>query len=257
MNQLEQLRLIARKAGAGTIVLDYEKNAGLDVVEYLVLRRDGSVNIEVLSNLLELARIVSAEMASLAAERRTDEDIATLDLVVRKLQTEKNVSQLLWLDFDFNWALAGPPRATRHAVLNSARSLLNKYSHLLGTSWCRDPSARGTSMSLMGTRARRGAGARSRALDLDGRQQRFFEAVERAAARSTSRRTDSSRFRLVEANGSSRAPDQLSKITGDKEHGTAKENGPAHSRSRRTRIRRSRSAQRTSSCWPATAVAPG
>ena len=95
MNQLEQLRLIARKAGAGTIVLDYEKNAGLDVVEYLVLRRDGSVNIEVLSNLLELARIVSAEIASLAAERRSDEDIATLELVVKKLQTEKNVSQLL------------------------------------------------------------------------------------------------------------------------------------------------------------------
>jgi GntR family transcriptional repressor for pyruvate dehydrogenase complex len=184
MNQLEQLRLIARKAGAGTIVLDYENNAGLDVVEYLVLRRDGSVNIEVLSNLLELARIVSAEIASLAAERRTDEDIATLELVVRKLQTEKNVSQLLWLDFDFNWALAGAARnIAPRLVLNSARSLLNKYSHLLGTLWVSPGSiSEGYEYVVDAVRARDAERARALVRWIwMGRQQRFFEAVERSS----------------------------------------------------------------------------
>jgi GntR family transcriptional repressor for pyruvate dehydrogenase complex len=184
MNQLEQLRLIARKAGAGTIVLDYEKNAGLDVVEYLVLRRDGSVNIEVLSNLLELARIVSAEIASLAAERRSDEDIATLELVVKKLQTEKNVSQLLWLDFDFNWALAGAARnVTPRLVLNSARSLLNKYSHLLATLWVSPGSiSDGYEYVVDAVRARDAERARALVRWIwMGRQQRFLEAVERSS----------------------------------------------------------------------------
>lgn len=183
MNQLEQLRLIARKAGAGTIVLDYEKNAGLDVVEYLVLRRDGSVNVEVLSNLLELARIVSAEIASLAAERRSDEDIATLERVVRKLQAEKNVSQLLWLDFDFNWALAGAARnVTPRLVLNSARSLLNKYSHLLATLWVSPGSiSEGYEYVVDAVRARDAERARALVRWIwMGRQQRFLEAVERS-----------------------------------------------------------------------------
>jgi GntR family transcriptional repressor for pyruvate dehydrogenase complex len=184
MNQLEQLRLIARKAGAGTIVLDYEKNAGLDVVEYLVLRRDGSVNIEVLSNLLELARIVSAEIASLAAERRSEEDIATLEVVVKKLQAEKNVSQLLWLDFDFNWALAGAARnVTPRLVLNSARSLLNKYSHLLATLWVSPGSiSDGYEYVVDAVRARDAERARALVRWIwMGRQQRFLEAVERSS----------------------------------------------------------------------------
>ncbi|HMJ16321.1 MAG TPA: GntR family transcriptional regulator [Polyangiaceae bacterium] len=182
MNQLEQLRLIARKAGAGTVVLDYEKNAGLDVVEYLVLRRDGSINIDVLSNLLELARIVSAEIASLAAERRSEEDVVTLEQVVRTLQAEKNVSQLLWLDFDFNWALAAAARnIAPRLVLNSARSLLNKYSHLLATLWVSPGSiSEGYEYVVDAVRARDPERARALVRWIwMGRQQRFQEAVER------------------------------------------------------------------------------
>jgi GntR family transcriptional regulator, transcriptional repressor for pyruvate dehydrogenase complex len=69
MNQLEQLRLIRRKAGAGTIVLDYRQNAGLDVIEYLVLNEGGSVDLEVLANLLEFARICSPTCSSSPASR--------------------------------------------------------------------------------------------------------------------------------------------------------------------------------------------
>jgi GntR family transcriptional repressor for pyruvate dehydrogenase complex len=182
MNQLEQLRLIARKAGAGTVVLDYREHAGLDVIEYLVLGRDGSVDVEVLSNLLELARIVSAEVATLAAERRSEEHLATLDDVVRRLQTEKNLSKLLWLDFDFNWALAAAAHnITPRLLLNSARGLLNNYSHLLATLWVQPGSmTEGYEYVADAVRARDPERARTLVRWIwTGRQQRFLESVAR------------------------------------------------------------------------------
>ncbi|MCA9642644.1 MAG: winged helix-turn-helix transcriptional regulator, partial [Myxococcales bacterium] len=78
MHQLEQLRLIERRPGAGTLVLDYSQNASVDVIEYLVLSEDGVVNTTVLDNLLETALMLSADLAALAAERRTETDLRIL-----------------------------------------------------------------------------------------------------------------------------------------------------------------------------------
>ena len=136
MNQLAELRLIARRPGAGTVVLDYSQNAGVDVIEYLVLTADGVVNTDVLANLLEFARVLSSEIAALAAERRSDDDLAALDVIVARMRSEKNLSRLLWLDFEFNWTLAGAARnLVPRLLMNSVRGLLAKYVHLLETLW--------------------------------------------------------------------------------------------------------------------------
>lgn len=136
MNKLEQLRLIARKPGVGTVVLDYSQNASVDVIEYLVLTSDGVVNTEVLANLLEFARVLSSEIAALAAERRSCDDLAALDVIVAKMRGEQNLSRLLWLDFDFNWTLAGAAQnLVPRLLMNSVRGLLAKYAHLLETLW--------------------------------------------------------------------------------------------------------------------------
>ena len=134
MKELEQLHLIERRAGAGTVVLDYREHASFDVIEDVVLDESGVVNTKVLGDLLETARIVSAEMAALAADRRTAEDLGTVDVIVAKMRSEKNLSKLFWLDFDFNWALAGAARnVVPRLFLNSVRGLLDKYTHLLET----------------------------------------------------------------------------------------------------------------------------
>ena len=134
MNKLEQMHLISRRPGSGTVVLDYSRHAGVEVLEDLVMSADGVVNPFVLSNLLETARILSAEIAGLAAERRTDSDLSRLGSIAREMQLEKQLSRLLWLDFDFNWALAGAAsNIVPRLVLNSVRSLLERYAHLLET----------------------------------------------------------------------------------------------------------------------------
>jgi DNA-binding FadR family transcriptional regulator len=136
MNQLEQLRLIDRRAGAGTVVLDYSEHAGVDVIEYVVVAPDGVVNTRVLANLLEFARILGADVARLAAERRADEDLRTLDVIVAEMRNEKILSKLFWLDFEFNWALAGASgNIVPRLLLNSVRGLLDKYTPYLETLW--------------------------------------------------------------------------------------------------------------------------
>ncbi|MBI3179285.1 MAG: FCD domain-containing protein, partial [Deltaproteobacteria bacterium] len=102
----------------------------------LVVTPEGVVNAEVLKNLLEVARILSADIAELAAKRRGDDDLRTLDHIVAEMRAEKNLSRLLWLDFDFNWALAGAAKnVVPRLLMNSVRGLLQKYTPYLETLW--------------------------------------------------------------------------------------------------------------------------
>jgi GntR family transcriptional repressor for pyruvate dehydrogenase complex len=182
MKQLEQLHLIERRAGAGTVVLPYGEHASVDVIEYLVLTPEGVVNIEVLANLLETARIMSSEIAALAAERRNDADLSELDMIVTRMRSEKNLSKLFWLDFDFNWTLAGSARnIVPRLLLNSVRGLLKKYTPYLETLWVSPGSiTEGYEHVVEAVRARNAERARSLVLWIwTGRHQRFIESVER------------------------------------------------------------------------------
>lgn len=134
MNKLEQMHLVARHPGTGTVVLDYNEHASVDVLEDLVLSADGRVNPFVVSSLLEAARILSTEVSALAAERHDDADLRKLRAVVAEMRTEKRLSKISALDFDFHWALAGAAgNIVPRLVLNSVRALLVKYSPLLET----------------------------------------------------------------------------------------------------------------------------
>jgi GntR family transcriptional regulator, transcriptional repressor for pyruvate dehydrogenase complex len=134
MNKLEQMHLIARHPGTGTVVLDYSEHASVDVIEDLVLSADGRMNPFVMSSLLEAARILSTEITALAAERRNESDLRRLRAVVSDMRNEKRLSKISALDFDFHWALAGAAgNIVPRLVLNSVRALLVKYAPLLET----------------------------------------------------------------------------------------------------------------------------
>jgi GntR family transcriptional repressor for pyruvate dehydrogenase complex len=134
MNKLEQMHLIARRAGAGTVVLDYSQHAGVDVIEDLVLSGDDRVNPFVVSNLLEMARILTSEVAALAAERRNESDLYRLVSIVGEMKGEKRLSRISNLDFEFHLVLAGAAgNIVPRLVLNSMRGLLRKYAPLLET----------------------------------------------------------------------------------------------------------------------------
>lgn len=181
LTKLEELRLVERRPGVGTVVLDYSRHAGVDVIEYLVLNDDGIVNTEVLANLLESARILSAEVAGLAAERRSEADLRALDVIVAKMRSENNLSRLFWLDFDFNWALSEAARnIVPRLLMNSVRGLLTQYTHLLETLWVSPGSiTEGYEHVVDAVRAHDSERARSLFCWIwTGRHQRFVEAAE-------------------------------------------------------------------------------
>jgi GntR family transcriptional regulator, transcriptional repressor for pyruvate dehydrogenase complex len=193
LTKLEELRLVERRPGVGTVVLDYSQHAGVDVIEYLVLNDDGVVNTEVLANLLESARILSAEVAALAAERRSEADLRTLDVIVAKMRSENNLSRLFWLDFEFNWALSGAARnIVPRLLMNSVRGLLVQYTHLLETLWVSPGSiTEGYEHVVDAVRVHDAERARSLFCWIwTGRHQRFVEAAQNWQA-PTGRRAES------------------------------------------------------------------
>jgi GntR family transcriptional regulator, transcriptional repressor for pyruvate dehydrogenase complex len=134
MNKLEEMHLIRRRPRTGTVVLDYSEHASVDVIADLVLSAEGRVNPFVVSNLLEAARVLSAEVAALAAERRSESDLRNLGGVVSKMRREQRLSVISALDFDFHWAIAGAAgNIVPRLVLNSVRGLLRMYAPLLET----------------------------------------------------------------------------------------------------------------------------
>lgn len=136
MNQLEQLHLVARRPGAGTVVLEYSRHASVDVIEHLAVSPDGVVDSEFLENLLETARVLACGLASAAAERRGPEHITALRKNLEAMRRETNLSRLMWLDFEFHWEIAGAAHnIVPRLVMNSVRGLLRKYSHLLEGLW--------------------------------------------------------------------------------------------------------------------------
>lgn len=136
MNQLEQLHLVKRSPGAGTVVLEYVDHASIDVIEHLAISPDGCVNREFISNLMETARVLASDVAGVAAARKAPEHVTALRETVTAMRRESNLSRLVWLDFDFHWILAGAAsNVVPRLIMNSARGLLHKHMPLLEDLW--------------------------------------------------------------------------------------------------------------------------
>ena len=180
MNQLEQLHLVARRPGAGTVVLEYSDNASVDVIEHLAVTPEGIVNRKFLENLLETARVLACGLATAAAERRGAEHVKALRRTVESMRRETNLSRLMWLDFEFHWEIAGAAHnIVPRLVMNSVRGLLRKYTHLLEGLWV-SPGSISAGYEHIVAAVESGDAHRARSL-MEwiwlGREQRFSDAL--------------------------------------------------------------------------------
>ncbi len=180
LGRLEQLHLVERRPGAGTVVLDPSRHASADAIEHLVLSSDGRVNRAVLANLLEVARVLACELAALGAARARPSDLALLRGTVASMRGESRLERLLWLDFDFHWALATcAQNLVPKLLMNSARGLLAKYAPLLEGLWV-TPGSVSEGYEHVVTAVAAGDSSRARALlewIWHGREARFREAL--------------------------------------------------------------------------------
>ena len=95
VKRLEQLRLVEVRHGDATRVLDWRRS-GLEALALL-----GAVDANVVRPLFESRRLILTQVASLAAERRTDAQADHLDDVAARLQTAASDEDAQVLDWEF------------------------------------------------------------------------------------------------------------------------------------------------------------
>lgn len=126
---LEQMGLVKTRQGDGTRVLDFMQTAGVELVSHLIPAEGGQANPEVLRDVLEFRRLFGREVARLAAERATEEDLKRLDEIAARAAGEIGTDELLKLDFEFYQVLT---QAGRNRVLllliNTIRAAVSSYA---------------------------------------------------------------------------------------------------------------------------------
>ena len=119
LGRLEQLRLVDVRHGDATRVLDWRRSGGL---EALVLH--GSVDPALMRDLFEARQLLLVEAARLAAERRSEEQAATLLELARAVAIAEEDHTALLADWAFMAALVeAAGNLIFQLILNSVREL--------------------------------------------------------------------------------------------------------------------------------------
>lgn len=85
--QLGAKGLIEVKHGGGATVLDWRRTASLDILtELFAAAEKTQASVELLSGLLELERLTSAEVVALAAQRRTERELRAVETAIDALE---------------------------------------------------------------------------------------------------------------------------------------------------------------------------
>jgi GntR family transcriptional repressor for pyruvate dehydrogenase complex len=105
LKRLEQMGLVQVRHGAGMVVADVRERGTLDVLAPLLLR-GGRIDRDVLADVLEARTLVLAELAGLAAERRTDAQATRLEDLARAIARSPNAAAAQETDFAWVGELA-------------------------------------------------------------------------------------------------------------------------------------------------------
>lgn len=131
LKRLEQMGLLDVRHGDAMRVRDWRAHGGLDVVAHLLFR-SGGVDAGVLADVLEARRLMLAELAALAAERRTDAQGRRLSELARAFGAAEGPAAAQAVDFAFMTELASAAgNLVFVLVLNSIRALYFAHAEAL------------------------------------------------------------------------------------------------------------------------------
>ena len=100
VKRLEQLGLVEVRHGDAMRVTDWRTSGGLDVIAH-VLFAAGGLDHQMLGQLMEARRLMLAETARLAAERRDDEQARRLEALAERIADAPDEAAAQALDFAF------------------------------------------------------------------------------------------------------------------------------------------------------------
>ena len=130
VKRLEQLRLVEVRHGDAMRVRAWREHGGLDVITH-VLFRAGGLDTDTLASLLEARRLMLAESARLAAERRTREQAERLAELAGAFAKAADAPAAQALDFAFMTELVeASGNVVFVLILNSIRELYFERAEL-------------------------------------------------------------------------------------------------------------------------------
>ena len=132
VKRLEQLGLVEVRHGDAMRVRDWRAEGGLDVIVHLLLAA-GGLDRTTLAAVLEARRLMLAEAARLAAERRTAEQAERLDAMAQRIAAEDDPAAAQLLDLEFMTELVEASQNVVFVlVLNAVRRLYLEHAGLFG-----------------------------------------------------------------------------------------------------------------------------
>lgn len=90
LKRLSQAGLILIQHGGGTRVLDFKQTASLDLLDHLLFRHDGTIDLRVARSVMEMRAVMAPDIARLAARRRGPEQVAQLGEVVATMAVQEH-----------------------------------------------------------------------------------------------------------------------------------------------------------------------
>jgi len=119
VKRLEQLRLVEVRHGDAMRVRDWRQSGGLDALALLQ-----SVDRDVVRSLFESRRLLLSEAARLAAQRRSDEQVETIDELAAAIATAGDDHGALLADWHFMAAIVDAAgNIVFQLIMNSVREL--------------------------------------------------------------------------------------------------------------------------------------
>ena len=97
IKRLVQAGLVSVRQGDGARVLDYRQHAGLDLLSHLLLRVDGTINLETARSVIEMRAVLGPDVARLCAMRADAETRAALEDRIERMQAAANDIEALSL----------------------------------------------------------------------------------------------------------------------------------------------------------------
>ena len=130
--ELASRGLVSIKPRFGTIVNDYRKEGSITLLSSLMQYQQGNLEPQLLESLLELRMLLEPQVARLAAENRTEEQIREFHEILEKEASghHRHVQDITDLDFDFHLLIAmASGNAIFPLLINSFRQV---YTNLTG-----------------------------------------------------------------------------------------------------------------------------
>jgi len=132
LKKLEHLGLVRIRQGDGTRVQNFMETAGIELVRHLIPLGE-EVDPELTRDVLEFRQVVGREVARLAAERATPEDVERLrELARRAADPELAPAAVFEIDFEFYVAMtAAAKNRVMVLLINTVRDAVATYLPLL------------------------------------------------------------------------------------------------------------------------------